>query len=50
MCSRFNQQITSAEMRRIFDAVGDITEGVGLRYNTAPTQTVAAITGANPRG
>ena len=49
MCARLNQQISSADIRSLFDVVGDVTGDLTPKYNTAPTQTVTAITGISPR-
>ena len=49
MCARFNQKITSTEIQRFFEAAGDVFDELTARINTAPTQSVLAISGVNPR-
>ena len=48
MCARINQQLSGADLTRYFDPInGLISEQ--LKFNLAPTQTIAAITETSPR-
>ena len=49
MCARLNQKLTTAELTRGINNLVDIPVDATLRFNTAATQTILAVTGVNPR-
>lgn len=49
MCGRFNQMLTTAELKKVGAEIGASAILPPPNYNVSPTQPVIAIAGANPR-